>query len=57
MIKLNFTEPVHISPLAIQDTLVIRLHNYSVAQQFFYSDQIGLPLDPHYHLMTSKIRK
>jgi len=54
-IKLNFTSPVSISPLAVQDRLVV--HFREEIRGLFFSPEINRFLEPEYFTMRKKVRK
>ena len=57
MFKLNFSDPLVISPNAIQDSLVIQIPNKTIADTYFYSAEQSLSLSPLFYTLESKIRK
>ena len=52
--KLYFLEPLQISPLKIQDTLVL---NFNETANFFVSKTLKKPLDENYKILSSKIKR
>ena len=52
--KLVFFEPLQISPLAVQDRLVLNLNDTSI---FFVSETLKKPLDDKYKVLTTKIKR
>ena len=52
-IKLNFSDPVSISPLLIQDTLVVKFKDLN----FFYSVEVQDFLDSKYRVLSSPVKK
>ena len=53
--KLDFYNPISISPLTVQDSLVI--HFREDIRILFFSTELGRNLDEKYYTMKSKLKK
>jgi hypothetical protein len=53
VIKISFDEPIQISPLVIQDMLMIYFNDTS----FFISETLNKPLDDEYRNLKTKVKK
>ena len=52
--KLVFLEPLQISPLKIQDTLIL---NFNETANFFVSETLKKPLDDKYKILKTKVKR
>lgn len=52
-LKLNFSDPLSISPLLIQDTLIVKFKDLS----FFYSTEVQDFLDSRYRILSTPLKR
>ena len=56
-LKLKFSSPAEISPLVVQDSLVMVIPNATVARKFFMSKTLLKPLHENYWVLKGRLPK